>query len=123
LVASKNVLEPKSEIQEILESWGNLLSFLRAQGMMAEITTQYKIKPIPKERKEIIGSSDRRRTLVQNILRKHSHTLSLELRKDFSLGEITEEKIDLSLLDSSLSEYADEEEDSVELVKSTRRRF
>jgi hypothetical protein len=75
------------------------------------------------EKTEQMESNERRKKLVQTILRKHSRNLSVKLRKDFSLGEITSERIDLSLLDGLLSEYADEEEDSVELIKSTRKRF
>jgi len=126
LATSEYASEKVSEAQEIPESWGDLLKlmrFLQEKGMMAEITTRFEIKPMLHEKTEQMESNERRKKLVQTILRKHSRNLSVKLRKDFSLGEITSERIDLSLLDGLLSEYADEEEDSVELIKSTRKRF
>lgn len=120
---SKYVLEKEKETEEILESWGQFLEFLQRKGMMAEFTTRFEIKPMSMERKEQVEPKERKKTLVQNILLKRSHDLSLKLRKDFSLGEIADENVDLSLLDGLLSEYADEEEDSVELIRSTRRRI
>jgi len=63
------------------------------------------------------------RDVVRNALRKRNQELVRKLREDFSLGEIEESEIDLSLIDGFLSEYAEEGDDSVSIVRLMRDYF
>jgi hypothetical protein len=123
MATSEYSLEKKSETEKTAEMWGDLLNFLKSKGFEAEVKTQFKIKPVATDSTSKLGMIGKNRSVIQNILWKQSHILSQKLREDFSLGKTTDKRIDLSLLDGSLSEYAKEKEDSVELVKSTRKRL
>ena len=49
--------------------------------------------------------------------------LARKLREDYSLEEINDNRIDLSRIDGFLSEYAEEGEDSVSIVRLMRDYF
>jgi hypothetical protein len=114
------VLEQRNESEQTAEKWVAFLNFLKAQGFMAEIRTQLEIRPVAEERPEELPLAAGR-SIVYNVLSKQSRILSQKLREDFCLGQMADERIDFSLLDSSLSEYSDEK-DAVELVRSSRQR-
>ena len=97
----------------------------KVKDLGVEITykKELTIKPAIKETEVKSGHLHRNKELLRNILVHQSSKIAQELRKLFSLEEITDTEIDVSALDSLFSEYADEEVNSVELVKYTRRRI
>jgi hypothetical protein len=115
------LLEKKSEGAQLVEKWSELLNFLKSMGFMAEIKTQLEIRPVAKENPSDLPFATKS-SIVRKMLMKQSPILSRKLRDEFSLQEMTNERVDLSLLDSSLSKYADEK-DAVDLVRSSRKRM
>jgi hypothetical protein len=103
------LFEKKSEREQLPEKWAELLAFLRDSGFMAEITTQLQIRPIVKENSAEQPFSAKK-LIIRNMITRQSMTLSKKLRDEYSLPEITDERVDLSLLDGSLSKYSDEKD-------------
>lgn len=113
------ILERKQQPENIQEKWAVLLNFLKAQGFEAEVKTQINIKP-PKP-----VSNDKKcknKAILHKILLRRSSIISQKLRNDFSLGEVGKET-EFSGLNCSLSDLANENEDSVDIIKSSRSNF
>jgi hypothetical protein len=112
------VFDQLQQPDQVQKQWANIIRFLNENGCEAEIMTKIKIKPAEDTKK----NKGRNKAVVQNILLKRSKIFSQKLRDDFMLGKITDSD-DFKQLSGSLAEFFDSDEDSVDIVKMSRREF
>ncbi len=118
VLSAMQVSVQSNPLDKVPEQWAELLGLLKTQGFEAEVMTKINIKPVNLPEKEETCPN---RLVVRNIIQKQSSVLSQKLREDFSLRP--DECIDFTLLSGSLAEFFDEDEDSSDVVKSSRRTF
>lgn len=121
-MTTNSEFEKKNTVAENAENpWLKVIHFLQDQGMI-EVKTITTIKPIKKESGLEVPLKERKE-IIQSVLRRNSHILSLKLREDFSLSERKSDKTNFSTLDGLLSDFKDENEDSLSVLRSVRERI